>query len=134
MKNQKISPKVQLLKPECNLDTVRDGRGGIFTWIPQEPIVEFNMLYFTPGKTRGFHYHPNFVEYLLVASGSGVLVTREEPYNVESEEYFHMSKGICTRTEINVYHTVYAITEMTLIALLTRKWDDSDPPIIKVDV
>ena len=37
----------------CNLDTVRDGRGGIFTWIPDEPIVEFNMLYFQPGKTRG---------------------------------------------------------------------------------
>ena len=35
---------VQILKPDCNLETIRDGRGGIFTWIPKEPIVEFNML------------------------------------------------------------------------------------------
>ena len=46
---------VQILKPDCNLETIRDGRGGIFTWIPKEPIVEFNMLYFNPGKVRGFH-------------------------------------------------------------------------------
>ena len=55
---------VQILKPDCNLETIRDGRGGIFTWIPKEPIVEFNMLYFNPGKVRGFHFHPHFIEYL----------------------------------------------------------------------
>ena len=43
---------VQILKPDCNLETIRDGRGGIFTWIPKEPIVEFNMLYFNPGKVK----------------------------------------------------------------------------------
>ena len=69
--------KVEILRPSCNLETVRDGRGGIFTWIPPEPIVEFNMLYFRPGKSRGYHYHPHFIEYLLVVDGSGVLVTRE---------------------------------------------------------
>ena len=41
---------VQILKPDCNLDTIKDGRGGIFTWLPKEPIVEFNMLYFNPVK------------------------------------------------------------------------------------
>ncbi len=125
--------KVEILRPECNLETVRDGRGGIFTWVPDEPIVEFNMLYFQPGKTRGFHYHPHFVEYSLVASGSGVLVTREEPKKKESESFIHLSKGICIRTDINVFHTIYAITEMTIIAMLTKRWDDSHPPIIRVD-
>ena len=66
---------VQILKPDCNLETIRDGRGGIFTWIPKEPIVEFNMLYFNPGKVRGFHFHPHFIEYLLVVDGNGTLVT-----------------------------------------------------------
>ena len=125
--------KVEILRPTCNLDTVRDGRGGIFTWVPPEPIVEFNMLYFRPGKTRGFHYHPHFIEYLLVADGSGVLVTRENPKDSDCEEFIHLSKGVCTRTEINIYHTVYAITDMTLIAMLTHQWDHSDPPIIRVD-
>ena len=125
--------KVEILKPECNLETVRDGRGGIFTWIPDEPLVEFNMLYFQPGKTRGFHYHPHFVEYSLVVAGSGVLVTREEPSNRESETFIHLSKGTCVRTEVNVFHTVYAITEMTIIAMLTKRWDHSNPPIVRVD-
>ena len=125
--------KIEILNPECNLETVRDGRGGIFTWFPDEPIVEFNMLYFQPGKTRGFHYHPHFVEYSLVTEGSGVLVTRDEPHNKDTESLIHLSKGVCIRTEINVFHTIYAITEMTIIAMLTKRWDESDPPIVKVE-
>ena len=42
--------------PSCNLQTVRDGRGGIFTWVPPEPILEWNMLIFHPNKIRGNHY------------------------------------------------------------------------------
>ncbi len=135
MDNQasKKHDKIEILKPQCNLETVRDGRGGIFTWIPEEPLVEFNMLYFQPGKTRGFHYHPHFVEYSLVTEGSGVLVTRDEPHNKDTESLIHLSKGVCIRTETNVFHTIYAITEMTIIAMLTKRWDESDPPIVKVE-
>ena len=125
--------KIEILRPKCNLETVRDGRSGIFTWIPDEPLVEFNMLYFQPGKTRGFHYHPHFVEYSLVVEGSGVLVTRDEPHDKSTESLIHLSKGICIRTDINVFHTIYAITEMTIIAMLTKQWDHSDPPIVKID-
>ena len=135
MKNpsSKRRKKVEVLNPQCNLETVRDGRGGIFTWIPDEPLVEFNMLYFQPGKTRGFHYHPHFIEYSLVASGSGVLVIRDDLHDKQSERFIHLSKGICIRTESNVFHTIYAITEMTIIAMLTKRWDHSDPPIVRVD-
>ena len=48
---------IEILKPDCNLETIKDGRGGIFTWIPKEPIVEFNMLYFNAGKNGEFHTH-----------------------------------------------------------------------------
>ena len=37
---------IEILTPSCNLTTIQDGRGGIFTWIPNEPLLEFNMLYF----------------------------------------------------------------------------------------
>ena len=57
----------------------------------------------------------------------------EDPEDPECEEFIHLSKGICTRTEINIYHTVYAITDMTIVAMLTNQWDHSDPPIIRVD-
>ena len=57
---------IEILTPSCNLSTIDDGRGGIFTWIPDEPLKEFNMLYFKPGKVRGNHYHPEFTEYFLI--------------------------------------------------------------------
>ena len=125
--------KFQILHPTCNLDTVTDGRGGIFTWIPKEPIVEYNMLYFTPGTSRGFHYHPHFIEYMLIVDGSGTMVVREDKGKSNEQKIIHLSKGVSTRTETNVYHTVYAITNLTAIAMLTKKWDDCDPPIVRID-
>ena len=83
---------VKILYPKCNLETVRDGRGGIFTWLPEEPLLEFNMLYFNAGKVRGFHYHPHFVEYLLVVDGSGTLVYREDP-NDKKRKIYTFNKG-----------------------------------------
>ena len=124
---------IKILQPSCNLETVRDGRGGIFTWLPKEPIVEFNLLFFKPGKTRGFHYHPHFIEYLLCVDGNGVLITRDDNNNPKTESVINLSKGVCTRAEKNSYHTVYSITEMTLVAMLTNQWDHSKPPIIKVE-
>ena len=124
---------VTIIMPTCNLETVKDGRGGIFTWLPKEPLVEFNMLYFNPGKVRGFHFHPEFIEYLLVVNGNGTLVYRDDADDKKTEKFIHLSKGICTRTDKNTYHTVYAITEMTIVAMLTKRWDHSNPPIIKIE-
>jgi len=75
--------KIKRLFPSTNLDTVRDGRGGIFTFIPDDPIVEFNFNYIKSGKIRGNHYHPEFDEYFLITEGEGVLVTRESDESKE---------------------------------------------------
>ena len=125
--------KQEILYPSCNLMTVSDGRGGIFTWIPQEPLVEFNMLYFQPGKTRGNHYHPEFVEYFLVVEGSGVMVSKDHEMP-GGERIIHMSKGMCVRTPKGVTHAFYAITPVTAIAMLSKKWDDCKPPIVRQDL
>ena len=122
--------KQELLYPSCNLSTVSDGRGGIFTWLPQDAIVEFNMLYFQPGKTRGDHYHPEFNEYFLVVDGSGVMVSRDSEDEKE-RHIIHMSKGMCVRNPIGVIHTFYAITSVTAIAMLSKKWDDCSLPIVQ---
>ena len=122
----------ETLIPSVNPNTVIDGRGGIFTWIPSEPIVEFNLLYFQPGKTRGHHYHPEFVEYFLVVEGSGLMSSRDSEGG--ETKNIHMSKGSCIRNPIGVAHTFYAITPVTAIALLTKKWDDCNPPIIQLDI
>lgn len=124
--------KIEILRPTCNLDTVRDGRGGIFTWVPQDKIMEFNMLYFQPGKTRGNHFHPEFTEYFLVVEGSGIMVTKDS--DDAPEEVIHMNKGMCVRTPMGVAHAFYAITSVTAIALLTKPWDQCNPPIVRMDV
>ncbi len=123
--------KQEILKPSCNLSTISDGRGGIFTWIPEDVIVEFNMLYFQPGKTRGNHYHPEFVEYFLVVDGSGVMVSKDSEGG--EKNIIHMSRGMCVRNPIGLVHTFYAITPVTAVALLTKKWDDCKEPIIQME-
>jgi len=124
--------KQEILHPSCNIGTVKDGRGGIFTWIPEDAIVEFNMLYFTPGATRGDHYHPEFHEYFLVVEGSGIMVSRDPKKGDGERKIIHMSKGSCVRTPSGVVHTFYAIVPVTAIALLSKKWDDCDPPIVQM--
>lgn len=131
-KHKLSNEKMEIFFPSCNVDTVKDGRGGIFTWVPQDKIVEFNLLYFTPGATRGNHYHPEFVEYSLIVEGSGVIVNRDGPG--KEERMIHLSKGSCVRIPPGVIHAIYAITNLTVIALLTKPWDDCKVPIVRVDI
>jgi mannose-6-phosphate isomerase-like protein (cupin superfamily) len=119
---------IQILRPFCDLTTVTDGRGGIFTWIPEDPILEYNLLFFSPGKVRGNHFHPEFIEYFLVVDGTLVLVTR----NPETGDDLSLpvSKGMCFRIPKKVPHVFHAITEATCISMLTKPWAECDPPII----
>ena len=124
--------KIERLFPTANLDTVRDGRGGIFTFIPHDPIVEFNFNYIKAGKIRGNHYHPEFDEYFLITDGEGVLVTRDPDNN--NEDFIFLSKGNCTYSPKGTRHVFIAITDCTAIAMLTKKWDDCENPIIHEDM
>ena len=120
--------KIEKLSPTCNLDTIRDGRGGIFTFYPEDPIVEMNFNIVKTGKIRGNHYHPEFDEYYLLVSGQGVLVTKDGPS--AEDEFVYLSPGHCVRTPKNTSHVFLAITDCTLIVLLTKKWDDCKQPIV----
>jgi len=55
---------IEELKPTANLDTIRDGRGGIFTFIPSDPIVEFNFNIIKAGKVRGITFIRNLMNTL----------------------------------------------------------------------
>lgn len=123
---------MEVFFPTCNVDTVKDGRGGIFTWVPQDAVKEFNLLYFTPGATRGNHYHPEFVEYSLIVEGQGIAVTRDG--RSKEEKIIHLSKGSCVRTPPGITHAIYAITNMTVMALLTKPWDDCKVPIVRENI
>lgn len=125
--NQKLG-NIEILTPSCNMSTVQDGRGGIFTWVNEQPILEFNMLYFHPSKVRGNHYHPHFTEYFLVVDGTVLLVTRDPDTGADLN--LHAGRGTCFRVPAGTPHAIHAITEAVCISLLTKPWDESDPPIV----
>jgi len=122
------------LEASFNLDTVIDGRGGIFTWVPKESIKEFNLLYFTPGASRGDHAHPHFTEYFLIVEGSGAMVYRDPQKEEDDRIKYHMSKGDCVYTKPEIAHAFHAITPVTAVAMLTKPWDECNPPIVRMDV
>lgn len=119
--------QISILHASCNIQTVEDGRGAIFTWLPKQPIVEFNMVYFQPNKIRGNHYHPEFTEYFLVIEGTVVMVTKDA---LGKEVNMHASRGTCFCIPPNTSHAVHAVTQAICIAFLTKPWDECHPPIM----
>ena len=123
---------IEILSASCNLETIKDGRGAIFTWINDEPIKEFNMLYFNPKKIRGNHKHPEFTEYFLVVSGTVVMLTKDP----KTGKIINMlsGPGTCFKTPPNTTHSVQAVTDAICVSLLTKPWDSCEKPIIYEDV
>ena len=123
---------LKLLRPTTDLDTVRDGRGVILTWVPEDQIVEFNIVHFRPSCVRGMHYHDHFIEYSLCVYGHGMFVYRIDKDDPKSEKSLNISKGFCVRIPKKVVHTIYSIDELTMVAMLSKEWDESNPPIVQV--
>lgn len=119
------------LKPECNLSTVRDGRGGIFTFYPSKPVVEWNFQFINKNTIRGNHYHPEFDEYYLFTDGNGVVVSKDKD---GKEEFIYVGPGDCVYIPQGENHVTYAITDIKYVTFLTKKWDDCETPIVYEDL
>jgi dTDP-4-dehydrorhamnose 3,5-epimerase-like enzyme len=120
---------IEILLGGCNISTIKDGRGGIFTWIPREPIKEFNLIQFSKGKIRGNHFHPEFNEYILIVDGTFSVVT-EKPITKE-EIVIIASKGMCLYIPSGTPHALVASSEATCVSLLTKCWDECEHPILR---
>lgn len=120
--------QLEILSPGVNHSTVTDGRGAILSWVTQEDIKEFTMLYFYPHQTRGNHYHPEFIEYFLVTEGSILLTTQD----LETGKQLSMvgGRGFCFRTPLGVPHATNALEFSTCLSLLTKPWDSCERPIV----
>ena len=132
MKVDKKLGSIDVLSSSCNISTVLDGRGAVFTWLPDIPVVEFNMLYIHANKVRGNHYHPEFHEYFLIVSGSVLMVTKDPISG--NEVNMQASPGVCFRIPPNTTHAVHAITDAICISMLTKTWDSCNSPIIFDDL
>ena len=123
---------IKLVQPSCNLSTIKDGRGAIFSYVPKVPILEWTHQFIKAGKVRGNHCHPEFDEYIMLINGSGVEIEK----NIETgeEKFIQMSKGTCIFVPKNTYHVFLAITECESVSFLTKAWDDCEVPILHRDL
>jgi len=118
------------LEPRVYVDTLLDGRGGIFNWVPEHQIKEFNFLFWNKGADRGNHYHPHFHEYMMVTSGEGVSISGVEG----NKKTIYLARGNCIYVPKGVTHVFHAITDCTAVSFLSEQWDESAPPIIHEEI
>ncbi|TSC73246.1 MAG: hypothetical protein G01um101470_203 [Parcubacteria group bacterium Gr01-1014_70] len=120
--------RMKVFNPSCNLNTIKDGRGGVFSFVPPTPIKEWTHQFIKAGKIRGNHYHPEFDEYILLVDGAGVEVEKNK--KTGKEHFIYMSKGTCIFIPRNTLHLFMAITDCESVSFLTKQWDACERPII----
>ena len=111
---------------------VVDERGRIATFLPHEAIIEYNLVTINAGHHRGLHWHPHFIEYLLFTHGHGHMRWRDKDGGIVHD--VPVVPGFSTRAVPGIVHAIEADTDLTFVAMLTRRWDDCDPPIVKETV
>ena len=132
MKEALSDMKMKKIVADCNLDTIKDQRGAIFSYIPKKPIYEWTHQFINKGKVRGNHFHPEFDEYILIVSGSGMEV--EKDIETSKENKIYLAKGDCVYIPKNTYHVFLAITDCESVSFLTKRWDDCKNPIIHENI
>jgi|TARA_B110000908_G_scaffold143856_1_gene173083 quercetin dioxygenase-like cupin family protein len=105
-----------------------DHRGTIRSFYPDENIVEYNLMITKQGDARGYHYHPHFTEYMVIVDGECLF--KEYSDNVHE---IVLTTGDSIRIPIGTAHTFIALTDFKFVSMLTKRWHDSNPPIVKVD-
>ena len=123
--------KIIKLDPDINPITVKDGRGIISTFYPQtEDIKEWSYIVTLKGSVRGHHYHKEFDEYIMFVEGSGVYTELSED---GKELVTPVATGDCIFIPKFVPHTFYPTSDSKAIALITKKWNDCDEPLTRVE-
>jgi len=116
--------KCTLLTPEV----FEDHRGSIRSFFPDEHIVEYNLMITKKNDERGYHFHPHFVEYMIVVEGKCLF----KEYGNKTYETV-LTVGDSIKIPKDTPHTFIALTDFKFVSMLTKGWHDSNPPIVKVD-
>ena len=122
--------KIKKLDPDINPITVKDGRGIISTFYHQTTdIKEWSYIVTLKGSVRGHHLHKEFDEYIMFVEGSGVYTELTEGKELVTP----VATGDCIFIPRYTPHTFYPTSDSKAIALITKKWNDCDEPLTRVD-
>ena len=118
------------LDTEINPITVKDGRGIISTYYPQTTdIKEWSYIVTLKGSVRGHHLHKEFDEYIMFVEGSGVYTELTDGKELVTP----VATGDCIFIPRLTPHTFYPTSDSKAIALITKKWNDCDEPLTRVN-
>ncbi len=120
--------KMKSFKPNCNLATIRDGRGAIFSFVPDAPILEFTHQFIKGGKIRGNHCTRSLTNTSCLWDGAGVEV--EVDIKTGKESFIYMNKGECIYIPRKTYHVFLGHHRLPSVSFLTKRWDDCKHPIV----
>lgn len=121
------------LVPVVQSEPQEPSRGSILTFIPSSPILEWNLIDTRAGCERGFHLHEHFDEYITVISGAGIYTVGLDGLGSEVTRV-KVSWGDTLLFRAGTPHALHAVTDVRMVALLTRRWGDVDPAATRVDL
>jgi dTDP-4-dehydrorhamnose 3,5-epimerase-like enzyme len=110
-------------------DIFKDQRGEIYSFFPEDDIKEYNLMSTKRGNERGYHYHPHFNEYITIVDGACIF--KEYHNGIQSQVI--LNTGDSVRIPAGIAHAFVAISDLKFVSMLTQRWNDSNPPIVKVD-
>ena len=123
-----MTGRIQLLEPDIN-DKGVDHRGAIYSYIPEDSIVEFVYLNTRQGVTRGHHYHTEFDEYIMLVHGEGLYL---EPLADGTTRKIVMAPGQTVYIPALTPHTFVPLTDCKSVSFLTKRWNDCANPITEL--
>lgn len=109
-------------------DVFEDRRGKIISFYPNDNMVEYNLIITNQGEERGYHYHPEFNEYILIVDGT----CQFTEYDGDHETTVTVETGDSIFIPRGVPHSFLAVTDLKFVSLLNKLWHESKNPIINI--
>ena len=119
---------IQVLSPDIN-DKAIDSRGAIYSYLPNDSLVEFCYIDTKQGAQRGHHYHTEFDEYIMLVQGEGIYLERLPD---GSDRKIVLGAGQTVYIPRMTPHTFVPLTDCKSVSMLTKKWNDCVQPITPI--
>lgn len=120
--------QIEILDPII-ADSAVDSRGIIYTYVPEQDIKEFNYVVTNVGSTRGYHYHEEFDEFIMLVEGEMLVL---EFLDNDACRKLILGPGQTIKIPKSTKHAFVPVTNCKFISFCTKPWDLCNNPITKI--